>query len=678
MRGMSTGLRGLAGFSVGMRGAAPRPRNVERALKAERSFTERLIASGARHIIDFADARSNGRRYIPNRATGKTPARNLISFPTGPIVNESGASTPTKTNASTVNTDPSGVTNRATRLVATATNQGHLFYQQSSCPQIPSGVYGLRFRARIPTGGASFTLSYGLSTALTTKLVQDLDWSNSANDVATTFDVEFTYAGTGDIQIRLPAVGNDMLIDRIQCYQGGLAAIPTWAAEAAALAGGGVKPPFSFDNAIPIDFQGSWSQADGGGGMILREPGLDDFTYSAMTVMVVASCDDYDPGSSIQYVFASQADTRLGSTVNSFHLGFEGTAAPPNQGHVKYAPTTAIRAQTLLSAKGHGSIVYGQGVSASGRRMYMDEIPILTETTAFVPVTQTHWRLGSASTATRAFLQASENVGKVSMLIVWPRQLSDDEWAYWARILKARVDARGVAMAAFKDFHVFSGDSNWTKADGDWLQLIEAPDNFAPAPNVWGRDTAVGGTGIAEVWGASPYPAAMSATGRLATTETQIALAAAKAGHKVCYHFGVGTNDFFEIDGIPLWGTAAYDATRAAVVRYLLNLHPNISVLEYTIIAAGSGSGRNYSSATRLTVNANIRARVAADTTHRLFLCDIGAEPSLGDQATADVGTYLVEAAPGGIHYNGSGDVLAAAFVKPVIQAWRSAMGLYI
>jgi hypothetical protein len=589
-------------------------------------------------------------------------------------MNESGAATPTKTNFYGSLTDPSGVTNKATRLVSTGNNQVFYFYRPSNCPAIPAGTYGLRFRARLLTGGTEFTLSFGLSSAYATKTVKDLDWSNSTNDADTTFEVEFAYSGTGDIAVRLPVTGNDFLIDRIQLYLGGLAAIPAWSAEVLK----GARKAITFEDAFSLDANGNWDLTQNSGGGYILEPDLNDVAYTELTIMDVFALDDLDVagGGTLAYSLAIPQSTRLGTVISTGpHIGVE-TNTTPYEGRAKWGPQV-LRAETGLGILDAGLVIVGQALDASGRIAYFNEVVAKEDATAWAGVTANRWHIGSGSTATRAHIDAQEVVGKHALKVIWDRKIEPDEWAEKCAVIRAYFANHG-GMGDIPDFHVLSGDSNWTSATGDWTQVISADQYFTPDRNLLFINPSVGGTGVAEVYGSSPYPAAMSASGRLLVTEAPALLAAAQAGRKAVYHLGWGTNDFTEIYGVANWGTAAYDATRGAVVEYLLNLHPNIYVLEYTILARGTGSGGNYDAAGRLTINGNIRTRQAADTTGRHFLCDAGgASSDLGDQTIADTGTYLVEAAPNGIHLiNPTGDAVMAAFVKPVIESLRTSMGV--
>jgi hypothetical protein len=648
---------------------------LQSALVATTGTTQTLdaICASARHAIVWGDAAGHSGMFAPNRAHGGTPTRNVLAFSTGPLMNESGSVMPVKTNNYLTWSDPEGVS-FATRLQSSGA-QLFYFHRSVTCPALPSGLYGLRFRCRSTPGTADQVFRYGLSTGLVAGTASDLDWSQAGNVAATTFSVQFNYSGSGDIAIRLPVGGMDILIDRVQLYFGGLDAIPSWTLELAGLHGG--RKGFSFPGAIAADVHGNWSQAaDSGGGWIL-EPGLADHVYDrGVTVMHACALDGLDAASrqTLAYAVSTRNDPRLGTSLGTLHVGFE-TNSSPYEGQVKFAPCSAFRAQASFQALGHGMLVLGQAAGPSGRRMFVNEIPVLTEKTTMAPFTVNCWHVGSATTAGRAHITDFETVGRHGITLIWDRELSNEEWAAASLVVQGHFARRG--GADFPDFHVFSGDSNWTKGTGDAMQLLSQHGALSPGRNLWARDTSVGGTGIAEVYGSKPFPAPMDPYGRLLATEVPMMLAALRAGRKVVYHLLWGTNDFTEICGSYAWGIAAYNETRKAVVEYLIALHPNLWVQEYTIVAAGSGSGRWYQPGVREEVNRLRRADWAARKvrTVRHRLCDLGASKGmLGSQAIADAGTYLLEPAPGGVHFNRAGDQVAAAIVNQNLVALRAAM----
>ncbi|GAB3646153.1 hypothetical protein GCM10028813_05700 [Ramlibacter alkalitolerans] len=632
------------------------------------------VCASARHAIVWGDAAQHAGRYVPNRSRPATPTANVLAFSTGPIVNESSSPLPAKTNCFVTWTDWQG-TSRATRLQSTAP-QVFYFYRPTTCPALPPGTYGLKFRCRATAGTGDQSFSYGLTSRLTPAVARDLDWTEDAYASATTFTLQFEYSGVGDIALRLPAAGLDILIDRVQLYLGGIAAIPSWAEESARLHGG--RKGFSFPGAIPVDAEGNWKlTADSGGAWIL-EPGLDDHTYDrGVTVLHACALDDLNAasGETLGFALATRHDARLGTTLSTLHVGFE-TNVSPYQGQVHFAPSTNFRSQASFQALGQGIVVLGQAADSTGRRMFVDEIPVLTEPVPFAPFKANCWHVGSGSTSARAHVKDFDVVGRHSMTLIWDRALSDEEWAAAARAVQNHLAGKGEAR--FPDFHVFSGDSNWTKATGDVMQLLSEHDCFGQGRNLWARDTSRGGTGAAEVYGTRPYPAPMDPQGRLLATEVPMMLAALRAGRKVCYHLLWGTNDFTEISGVNNWGVAAYNDTRQAVVDYLLALHPNLWILEYTIVAAGSDSGRWYQPKDREAVNRLRRAQAARHLSPRHRLCDLGGPSSvLGDQATADVGTYLLEPPYHGVHFNRTGDAAAAEYIHRSIVSLRAAMKIW-
>jgi hypothetical protein len=622
------------------------------------------LANDARHFVVWGDSANYSGRFAPNRSTKRLPTANLIAFPTGPIYNESGGATPTKTTHYSVLSDADGTTN-ASRLVTTTTNQALFLYRASTCRPIQNTTWSFRVRMRSTSGTGPWSVNVGHTTGgLTLCNVQDLDWNQAGNKATTTFEGTFTHAGSGDIVIRPVATSADIQVDRLQFYPvSNPALIPSWADEV--LEGG--RKAHTTDNAFAISVDGHWQlNADEGGGWIL-EPGLVEKNYSAVTIMHVCAMDTLD-AASVAYAVAAPQSTRLGTTIAAGpSIGFEGATAIPYEGRARWVPQN-VRSSTGLACLDQGVTIIGSAIDNTSKVAYFNESAVKTDVESWSGITTDRWHVGAATTVQRAFVDNFEVIGRHVLTLIWDRKLSQAEWEEACAKVKAGLENPYVDYV--EDFHLLSADSNWTLGDGDWTQLLSREGAFFPDRNLMFMDTAVGGTSIANIYGASPYPAAMSMSTRLHTIEIPAMLAAARAGRKVVYHFGMGTNDFGEIFGIANWGLSAYEATRAEIVRYILSLHPNISVCEYTIIARGTGSGDNYDPAARLTINAGIRTRQAADTTGRHFICDIGGTNSvLGDQAQVDgANAYLISDK---IHLNTAGDAAYFAFVKPVVEFIR-------
>jgi hypothetical protein len=619
----------------------------------------KALIAGTRHAIIWGDSAKHGGRFVPNAKTGKVPSGNLITFSTGPIVNESGGSTPTRTTHHVTWTDVDGTTS-ATRLLSTSTNQALFLYRFSTCPAIPAGTYGIRCRMRASPGTGPWTVNIGNTTpGLTACTVEDLDWEDPANRATTTFEASFVFNGSaGDFVIRPAANGADILVDRIQIYYGGTASIPAWHAEV--IEGG--RKGHSFARSIPLDQDRNWNIAvDSGGGWIL-EPQLADVEYEEMTVMHAAALEDLDSPSSVGYCVAFPSSTRLGILITDFSVGFELVSAPYN-GQVRMFPENDMRPKTSFQALDQGMILIGQALSSAGARHFVNEIPVLEVATPWGPFTTNRWYVGAGTTSLnhRAHIDTNEVVGKHALTFIWDRALTNEEYAEAAILVQQYLKGR---LDRFRDFHVLSGDSNWTKGTNDWTQLISDDSYFTPKHNLYASNTSVGGHGLDQIEGVS---------GRLALSDGPKMLAAAKAGRKCLYHLGVGTNDFPEMVGGG--SVASYLARLQAVLNQALQLHSNIDVMYYTILARGTSSGDSYTPANRVAVNAAMIAWAASHPSGRVYVCDVGGSASvLGDQAQVDGANIYLQGDR--IHLNSTGDAAFALIAKASIQAWRTAVGV--
>lgn len=637
--------------------------------KTQGGYAFQAALADARIAVVWGDAAAYGGRFAPNRASGLTPSSNLLAFPTGPIMNESGSVLPTGVTFNTTWTDADG-TSWAKRLTSTGT-QVHYFYRATG-PALPAGTYGLRVRCRSMAGMGDQVLGLGLSTGFTSVTAKELDWTQAGNKAATTLDVQFSYSGTGDIGVRLPVSGIDIEIDRIQLYLGGTAAIPAWTAEV--LDGG--RKGFAVPNAISLDANGFWSLTDDSGGGWLLEPGLADHTYTEMTMMHVFSMDNtMEAANTIAYGIATPTSSRLGTTLTTAHVGVETNIAG-YVGRTKWAPQS-LRAESQVAVKGAGVVVLGNALDASGRIAYFNEVADVIDAVPWGPVTTNRWHVGAASTTQIANITTFELLGKHVMSVVWDKKLTPAQWEAKLSAIRTWLTGHG-GEGTCTDFHVLSGDSNWTSATGDWTE-VEAEDGYlSPQRNLWAANTSQGGTGVAEVWGNSPYPAAINPAGRFVATEAPKLLEIARAGRKAFYWLGSGTNDFIEMNGVPAWGTTVYNNTIQALIETALALHPNVIVILPTIIARGTTSGDFYVPAMRDTVNQWRRDYVAGRSDNRVFLNDVGngALCVLGDQTLPDTtNPYLLSDL---IHLDPArtGDAIYAAFSKATLMAVRTTLGI--
>ncbi|HEX4331950.1 MAG TPA: SGNH/GDSL hydrolase family protein [Usitatibacter sp.] len=619
---------------VRLHGAQPR------ASAAEHSS----VLSRARIFIDWSAASGSG--CVPNRNDPREPTRNRIAFPTGPIVNESGAPAPVHTPYYGKVADPSGTSHGATRIVTTA-HQTFFFYRTETCPAMPAGAYGLRFRLRASPGTGPHAFEFGLSTQYVKGHASDLDWASPHDEAATTFSVEFQYEGEGDIAIRFAGPA-DCLIDRIQLYPGGLKAIAAWREEAIV----GARTAFAFPGSFAHNARGNWIIAAGSAGAWIYEPGLEARSYEAITVMHVGSLDAL-PRQSLATALSVPADAELGTKRDAtIFLGWEATV-PDYAGELRMRPAKSFRSHTGINLLGAGIHIQGQVLDASGARMYFWEIPVYSERSAFQPMRVNRWLVGSGANTARAWQPQAEAPGEHVCTLVWDSALSQEDWEEACAGVREAFADRGLAKVP--EFHLFSGDSNATRATGDWTQLVTSAGYFAPARDLWASNTSVGGQRTSSLEG----PA-----GRWAVTDSPILLASAKGARATLYHYLMGTNDWQDL---ATHGVEAYVRRVQAILSSSLALHPGISVMYHTILPRGDEQSLSAGfEPHRRDANARMRAWIAAQDSRRVRLCDFGDNPTIGDAArTAE---YMIHDA---IHLNRAGDREAAAICAAAVRAWR-------
>lgn len=640
--------------------------------------------SDARIAVFMPDAAAYSGKYAPNRVNTAQPSDNIIAFPTGPIMNATGSATlPVRTPYHTTWADSHG-TSWATRLTATADTSIFYLYRPSIGPGLPAGQYTMEFRMRsMPTFGSLALTRYGPTSSYSTGTVQELDWTQAANEAGTTFSVTFTYNGTDDIAIRPPAVTNatdhiwDVLLDRVRLYSG--ANVPAWEVEAVRLEG--FRKAWAYPNSIRLDANNAWDLQAGDAGGWLLEPALANHPYTAMTQMDISSVSTIDATDSNSYALAIPTDPTNATALGLLtpNIGYYENLAD-RQGKMKMNPPSDVFNKLSGAPVDRvGAVIMGQTFGASGRRHYFDRAMVYEDATAWAGLSTNRHHAGSGTTAQSPHQTIGEQVGKHVLKAIWDRVLTPTEWAAKVTAIQAYLRSRGL-LADIQDFHILSGDSNWTSGDAEFTGIIARKDFHSPAKNLLLANFAEGGTGIGETWGTNKLT--IDPLGRFMAYELPALTHLANAGIKVAYWNGVGTNDFNEIYGVPAWGEAQYLANRLTIANLVLAAHPtNTFVFDFTIIAAGSGSGRDYTPSGRLTVNQGIRDYISSP---RHVLCDLGGTGcDLGDQAIADLSTHLVEVAPGGIHLrnavsapSGIGDDIAAAYIASQLPTLRAAMGL--
>jgi hypothetical protein len=628
--------------------------------------------------VVWGDSANFGGRYAPNRVTQQEPYANYLAFPTGPIMNESGGTLPTKVNYDVSWTDADGTTS-ATSLAYTANNQSFYLYRSVNGPALTAGtVLGLRFRARTQTSQGSKTFKIGLTTALASVTIQELDWTIAGNKANTTFDCQFTVpSGAFDITIRSDtgaANPNEtkIWVDRIQLYEGGTASIPTWPTEYAKISGG--RKGFTQASSIPLDANGNWDlTADSGGGWLIC-PQLADKSFTGITMIHVGSFTDLDAAdaSTVNYAVATPQSTHNSTTLSvGPNVGYTTDTGTYTQSWERWS--TAFNAEMLVPGLSNGINCVGIACDATSTSAIYNEILHDDTTIPWAGMTANRFHVAAGTTTQQARVVASEVIGKHVLTAIWDRKLSYAEWIVKMALIRIGVASRG-GMGNIKDFNLLSGDSNWTSGSTDWTTLMCGQNFFTPARDMQAVNTSVGGTGIAEVYGNTPYPAAMDPAGRFKNIETAILSAIANSGKKAIYWMGCGTNDFIEIAGVPAWGTTVYNNTIQNLIESALAIHPNVIVVLPTVMARGAASGSNYTNADRLTINQFRRDYVTSRGDNRVFLNDVGGTGcDLGDQTIADAGTYLIADK---IHLNPSGDSLYSTFTKTFVQNMRTTLGI--
>ena len=631
------------------------------------------VLSAARIFVDWSDAANHSGRYAKNQNDVVTPSINLIAFPTGSIVNESGSGTPALTNFYSSAVDPGG-TNNATRVLTSGTNQVLYFMRSSASGTLPAGTYTLRFRARSRSGTGSWAISYGSSAGYTAGTVQDLDWTDSANDAATTFTATFTNPAN-DIACRFTTSGSDVLIDRIQLYEGNAASVPAWSTEHCA----GGRSSFGFANSIPLTAANNADTTGKASGLLLIDPAFPvKHAYSGYTAMTVQSLDGI-PASS-QIMFDMHSNDGGATTTNS--LICENTS--PYAGEVNASATASSRSDHAWNVAGDGIFIAGYGRSDTARRVWLDTVPALIESVAFAGMNISRWTVGGFNTLNISDLRANLAPGDYCYSVVWDYLLTDTEWKNAANALRARLVARSVSMLPILDVHHLSGDSNGQMNATDWSRLLTQENYFTPKGNLMLSNTSVGGQGLPDLerdYAGAEFlggltDATITANGRYGVRDKPALMGAIENNRCALYHLPIGTNDWDILDaysGTAAQQASAYCARVQTFINYVLSdTHPRVHVMWYSLLPQTSTSRPNWETQ-RLLVNSEMATWIAAQT--RVHFCDPGGSATIGSRAlqTGGGGTYYQSDE---IHLTAAGDTVFAGLAKTAIESWRTSLGI--
>lgn len=637
------------------------------------SLGEQLLAE-ARHLVDYSDAANHDGRYAVNQNDPRPTSLNYIAFPTGPMANESGGTAPAKTNYYGGLVDPSGVTFNATRLLSSGTNQAWYFYRASNGVPIPAGQVTLRFRIRSNSGLGAQSIQYGLASGYTSGTAQELDWSSLAHEAATTITITMTWTGSGDIALRLPASGTDVLIDRAQLYAGTADALPTWEEEVAGLVG--ARRSVNPSNSMPLASDGALDTTGINSGVLIYEPGLEVTDYSAgLTVMQVQAVDTLEPA----LVGTTLAPGGYAPTVAAsvFKLGLESPA--PYRGEATENPT-GVRSNAAANVLGRGVYIHGHAIDPTSRISFLDSIPRWISDEAWAGFSTNRWHVGSWHTQQRSDLQSQQARGRYYYTVIWQRKLSIAEWQAAVTAIRLRLAGRSVSLMDMRDYVVATGDSNDQRADQTYLQLGTAAGRLAPQRDMHLTINAVGGQGLVHLErDASGVDSAIPLTdptvtenGRWFKKDKPAVEGAVMFGRYCRYLVLTGTNDWAMINAI---GTAAYAERLQAHILRARAVHERVHVGWKVLLPQNTDSaGRTNWETQRAEITA-LMTSWAADKPW-FDLVPFGTSETIGSRPLQDSGAggpyYLSDE----IHFEAAGEAAADAILAPNHMAWRTALGI--
>ena len=618
------------------------------------------LLNSARINIDFRDQIADG-GVSPNIGQ-PTPTANLVPFPTGLIVDEAPDANVMLENYSADIDGGAGDAN-ATLIETDAANQSfYILRIPFFDPALANGPLSVRFRARSFAGKGSQTIDCLFPGA---NFIAE-----TITETAQDFEYDLTYAGSGDLNIRIDDSGAKFYIDRLQVHECALIDMPDWSEEVQ----GGGRRAIAHATSMPTDAAGGIDLTGQGSGLIAIDPAFPaKHDYDAYTVMLASSADAI-PTAGAQLVNYNAGDG-AGSTDDAVIID----STSPYQGEYNASAGSSSRQKQAANLAGEGVVITGQGRSATHRSTFLDTARAFHEELAFAGISTARWNIHSWSTNAVANYTNNFVAGTVFGFRVWDYLLTDEEWAIAANELKASLIADSVTMAPVNDYHVISGDSNGTRGTGDWTQLITA-DGYMTGDNLIASITSVGGKGLPDLernftdgeLGTDLTVDTITENGRFNKTDKPILTSAAADGKFVLYGLPLGTNDGDVMEDYP--GTVeeqadAYTARLQTFILYVLdNVPANVDVMWYSLKPYDPTARPDFE-AHRGFVNADMAAWIA--TQPRVYLCDTGGSATLGDPA--NFATYYNADR---IHFIAAGDTEKASIARTAIETWRTAKGL--
>lgn len=363
--------------------------------------------------------------------------RNLYGFPYSPRQQASGM-------AATLNfADGPVKTGTATRALSTGTTQSFILWN-STGPTTPplAGTYTVAFQCK-SNSGADAAIRYGNGTdGYTAGTALAASW--------TKFVLQITANGTNWASFIITGDGTnmpDLLIDEVQIYPDVSSALPSMATENP---GNDFAFPFAFQPATK--FSGRALDINGAGvpgAGVLRVSGYP--TAKAFTELTMLTVSAMDVKAASQWLLSTDSSTPYGTSTATAYI-----SSTQADGQMDHSIGSYYAAH---DRGGAGFFIDALRIKAGAQEAFLDNIEMVSTTTAFAGFSARIFRVGAAANLATAWQNTTRWQGRIAAAVVFDRYLTDAEITSAVAALKARVRANGIIIEQIPAFYLAMGDS---------------------------------------------------------------------------------------------------------------------------------------------------------------------------------------------------------------------------
>jgi hypothetical protein len=422
-----------------------------------------------------------------------------------------------------------------------------------------------------------------------------------------------------------------------------------WAARGTATAGGVVQKDSGFDVA------GVGGAPDG---LIANLPGLPAATtFPGKTRLVLVKVNGGAIGGTTGLISSDDFDPSVSPSGTST-IGSIGVDNSTQEGFLVVQPNHSI-SNHGVNLIGRGYHVLWQRMDGTEHEYGVDKAPLKSITSTFTPGSTTRrQRIGVYNGTRNITHSTSKNDYEIAANVLFNRKLSQAE--VFEAVDKIIYDFEADTDQSLGNGEIIGliGDSNDTRATGDWSHLVTANGYMSPGENVWLSVQAVGGKGLYTVGlfdiGHGPDDFVTQLQYLLPTLTEGVA-----SGEPVAVTIRGFTNDYDEVaaDRQRVWDD------------YVLNLYePVLAIGAHLLLMDVLPSTARFTEADNLWLRAQ-QAAYAAARPGRVWHYDGGNTGIFDASLQASGGNFEADS----VHLvKATGDVVMAGHYKTLFETWRA------